>query len=142
MPNDSNTTRKKNEFCRRQLQRLSILDQAGHLRYTAEKTRRIRNKYASNFANAKNESNRYSSLNGERQPANTRSWLQRLFGPKTKLYKNSRMSKNAALAKQNRNNRLKEYSNTTLRQYNTNINVYDKVANRLNRSAEELTDTY
>ena len=56
------------------------------------------------FTSAKNNTNRYSSINGTRKVVNSRSFFQRMFRPTTKLYRNSSSSRNAALAKKTRNN--------------------------------------
>jgi hypothetical protein len=56
------------------------------------------------FTSAKNNTNRYSSINGTRKVVNSRPFFQRMFTPRTKLYRNSASSRNAALAKKTRNN--------------------------------------
>lgn len=56
------------------------------------------------FNSAKNNTNRYSSINGTRKVVNSRSFFERMFRPQTKLYRNSASSRNAAIAKKTRNN--------------------------------------
>lgn len=90
------------------------------------------------YNNAKNQQNRYSSLNGTRQVPNQRSFTRRLFGSPTKLYKNSNSSRGAALEKTRRNMQVRRAKRNA--SYNTRnmVNKYRREALKYNTKAAKL----
>jgi hypothetical protein len=121
------------------------------------------------FTSAKNNTNRYSSINGTRKVVNSRPFFQRMFTPRIKLYRNSASSRNAALAKKTRNNNytralknrpLRNQKNTrkranaamanlSLKKFNAAMNIKEKLkkgnivreqeSNKRSKEVEEIS---
>lgn len=90
------------------------------------------------YNNAKNQQNRYSSLNGTRQVPNQRSFTRRLFGSPTKLYKNSNSSRGAALEKTRRNMQVRRAKRNASYNTRNKVNLNRKSALKLNAKAAKL----
>jgi hypothetical protein len=93
-----------------------------------------------NYNNAKNQSNRYSSMSGGPVEA-PQSFMNRLFGPKTaKFYPNTKSSRNAAYRKTLRNNRL--YNTTYVKNSTKSPLHYALRADNAYKRHKEMQNSY